>query len=105
MFVAGRAVAATTPADATDSCVNSTDVTRRTIETAAPGRVTTAERTPNHRRGGARAGSRDSMCAGAHERGIGGRVMEPDRDETIDVLNEILELELAGAVRYMQYSL
>ena len=31
--------------------------------------------------------------------------MEPDRDETIDVLNEILELELAGAVRYMQYSL
>jgi bacterioferritin len=45
------------------------------------------------------------MCAGAHERGIGGRVMEPDRDETIDTLNEILELELAGAVRYMQYSL
>ena len=31
--------------------------------------------------------------------------MEPNRDETIDVLNEILELELAGAVRYMQYSL
>ena len=27
--------------------------------------------------------------------------MEPDRDKTIDVLNEILELELAGAVRYM----
>jgi bacterioferritin len=45
------------------------------------------------------------MCTGAHERGIGGRVMEPDRNETIDVLNEILELELAGAVRYMQYSL
>jgi bacterioferritin len=45
------------------------------------------------------------MGTGAHERGIGGRVMEPDRDETIDVLNELLELELAGAVRYMQYSL
>ena len=31
--------------------------------------------------------------------------MELDRDEAIDVLNEILELELAGAVRYTQYSL
>jgi bacterioferritin len=31
--------------------------------------------------------------------------MELDRDEVIDVLNEILELELAGAVRYTQYSL
>ena len=31
--------------------------------------------------------------------------MEPDRQETIDVLNEILELELAGAVRYTQYAL
>jgi bacterioferritin len=31
--------------------------------------------------------------------------MELDRDETLDVLNQILELELAGAVRYTQYSL
>jgi len=31
--------------------------------------------------------------------------MELDRDEAIDVLNEILELELAGAIRYTQYSL
>jgi bacterioferritin len=31
--------------------------------------------------------------------------MELDRDEAIEVLNEIVELELAGAVRYMQYSL
>src|SRR5438105_4773380 len=31
--------------------------------------------------------------------------MELDRDETIKVLNEIVELELAGAVRYTQYSL
>lgn len=28
-----------------------------------------------------------------------------DRDRTIDVLNEIVEIELAGAVRYTQYSL
>jgi len=31
--------------------------------------------------------------------------MELDRDETMKVLNEIVELELAGAVRYTQYSL
>jgi bacterioferritin len=31
--------------------------------------------------------------------------VEPDREETVNALNEILELELAGAVRYMQYSL
>ena len=31
--------------------------------------------------------------------------MNLDRDEAIDVLNEILELELAGAIRYTQYSL
>jgi bacterioferritin len=31
--------------------------------------------------------------------------MELDRDETTKVLNEIVELELAGAVRYTQYSL
>jgi bacterioferritin len=31
--------------------------------------------------------------------------MELDRDETIKTLNEILELELAGAVRYTQYAL
>ncbi len=31
--------------------------------------------------------------------------MELDQDEAIEVLNEIVELELAGAVRYMQYSL
>src|SRR4029077_16651974 len=31
--------------------------------------------------------------------------MELDRDEAIDVLNRIVELELAGAVRYTQYSL
>jgi bacterioferritin len=31
--------------------------------------------------------------------------VELDRDEAIKVLNEILELELAGAVRYTQYSL
>ena len=31
--------------------------------------------------------------------------MEPDRDDVIKVLNEIVELELAGAVRYTQYSL
>jgi bacterioferritin len=31
--------------------------------------------------------------------------MEVDRDETIKVMNEIVELELAGAVRYTQYSL
>jgi bacterioferritin (cytochrome b1) len=28
-----------------------------------------------------------------------------DHDEAIEVLNEIVELELAGAVRYTQYSL
>jgi bacterioferritin len=33
------------------------------------------------------------------------RAMELDQDEAIEVLNEIVELELAGAVRYMQYSL
>jgi len=31
--------------------------------------------------------------------------MELDRDEATKVLNEIVELELAGAVRYTQYSL
>ena len=31
--------------------------------------------------------------------------MDLDRDETIKVLNQLLELELAGAVRYTQYSL
>ena len=31
--------------------------------------------------------------------------MDLDRDETMKVLNEIVELELAGAVRYTQYSL
>jgi bacterioferritin len=31
--------------------------------------------------------------------------MDLDRDETVKVLNEIVELELAGAVRYTQYSL
>jgi bacterioferritin len=31
--------------------------------------------------------------------------MELDRDEAVKVLNEIVELELAGAVRYTQYSL
>jgi len=31
--------------------------------------------------------------------------MELDRDEAMKVLNEIVELELAGAVRYTQYSL
>jgi bacterioferritin len=31
--------------------------------------------------------------------------MELNRDETIDLLNCIVELELAGAVRYTQYSL
>jgi bacterioferritin len=31
--------------------------------------------------------------------------MELERDETLKVLNEILETELAGAVRYTQYSL
>jgi bacterioferritin len=31
--------------------------------------------------------------------------MDLDRDDTIKVLNEILETELAGAVRYTQYSL
>src|ERR1700737_286546 len=31
--------------------------------------------------------------------------MELDRDDAIEVLNEIVELELAGAVRYTQYSL
>jgi bacterioferritin len=31
--------------------------------------------------------------------------MELDRDEAIEVLNQILETELAGAVRYTQYSL
>lgn len=31
--------------------------------------------------------------------------MEFDRDVTVGVLNEIVELELAGAVRYTQYSL
>jgi bacterioferritin len=31
--------------------------------------------------------------------------MEFDRDEAIEVLNQILETELAGAVRYTQYSL
>jgi bacterioferritin len=31
--------------------------------------------------------------------------MELDRDDAIKVLNEIVELELAGAVRYTQYSL
>jgi bacterioferritin len=31
--------------------------------------------------------------------------MELDRDETVKTLNEIVELELAGAVRYTQYSL
>jgi bacterioferritin len=33
------------------------------------------------------------------------RAMDIDRDATIEVLNKILELELAGAVRYTQYSL
>ncbi|HEV8297942.1 MAG TPA: ferritin-like domain-containing protein [Acidimicrobiales bacterium] len=31
--------------------------------------------------------------------------MELDRDEVIKTLNELLEIELAGAVRYTQYSL
>ena len=31
--------------------------------------------------------------------------MELDRDDAVKVLNEIVELELAGAVRYTQYSL
>ena len=31
--------------------------------------------------------------------------MDLDHDEAIEVLNEIVELELAGAVRYTQYSL
>ena len=31
--------------------------------------------------------------------------MELDRDETLKTLNEIVELELAGAVRFTQYSL
>jgi bacterioferritin len=31
--------------------------------------------------------------------------MTIDRDATLDVLNQILEVELAGAVRYTQYSL
>ena len=31
--------------------------------------------------------------------------MEYDREETLKVLNEIVELELAGVVRYTQYSL
>ena len=31
--------------------------------------------------------------------------MELDRDKVIDLLNRIVELELAGAVRYTQYSL
>ena len=31
--------------------------------------------------------------------------MDIDRDKAIEVLNEIVELELAGAVRYTQYSL
>jgi bacterioferritin len=31
--------------------------------------------------------------------------MEPDRDELIKTLNAIVEVELAGAVRYTQYSL
>src|SRR6202030_455544 len=31
--------------------------------------------------------------------------MELRRDEVIDLLNRIIELELAGAVRYTQYSL
>ena len=31
--------------------------------------------------------------------------MELDRDEAVKTLNEIVELELAGAVRYTQYSL
>src|SRR5215831_3893797 len=31
--------------------------------------------------------------------------MEDHRDEAITVLNQIVELELAGAVRYTQYSL
>jgi bacterioferritin len=31
--------------------------------------------------------------------------MELSRDEVIDLLNRIVELELAGAVRYTQYSL
>lgn len=34
-----------------------------------------------------------------------GGVMELDRDQAIDVLNEIVEIELAGAVRYTQYAL
>ena len=31
--------------------------------------------------------------------------MELNKDETIELLNRIVELELAGAVRYTQYSL
>ena len=31
--------------------------------------------------------------------------MEIDRDETLKTLNEIVELELAGVVRFTQYSL
>src|ERR1700688_1533688 len=33
------------------------------------------------------------------------KAMELSRDEAIDLLNRIVELELAGAVRYTQYSL
>jgi bacterioferritin len=33
------------------------------------------------------------------------RLVEPDRDDVLKVLNQIVELELAGAVRYTQYSL
>jgi len=40
----------------------------------------------------------------AWTRSLGG-AMELDRDEATKVLNEIVELELAGAVRYTQYSL
>jgi bacterioferritin len=32
-------------------------------------------------------------------------VMEVSRDQIVEVLNHIVELELAGAVRYTQYSL
>src|SRR5207245_5933366 len=49
-----------------------------------------------HRRPGARCSPTRRPHGGA---------MELDRDETMKTLNEIVELELAGAVRYTQYSL
>lgn len=52
----------------------------------------------NERDGGRTFGTENRETA------LGG-VMELDRDQAIDVLNEIVEIELAGAVRYTQYAL